>query len=178
MTNRQQWTMIAGLVMTALFGVTLAMKLRGEINLLEVGSKAPHFDAVTLGAGRPVGIEDYRGKVVLLNIWATWCPPCVEEMPSMERVHRKLAGTDFHVVAVSVDEADSTVVSKFAKDLGLTFEIVHNRDGSIRRIYQTAGVPESFVIDRDGVIIKKVIGAAAWDSPVNEALFRSLLDAR
>lgn len=164
--------------MTALFGVTLAMKLRGEINLLAVGSEAPEFEAVELGSGRPVGIEDYRGKVVLLNIWATWCPPCVEEMPSMERVHRKLAGTDFHVVAVSVDEADSTVVSKFAKDLGLTFEVVHNRDGSIRRIYQTAGVPESFVIDRDGVIVKKVIGAAAWDSPVNEALFRSLLDAR
>jgi hypothetical protein len=62
--------------------------------------------------------------------------------------------------------------------MGLTFEILHNRDGSIRRIYQTTGVPESFVIDRDGVIVKKVIGAADWNAPVNENLIRRLLDAR
>jgi peroxiredoxin len=96
----------------------------------------------------------------------------------MERLHRKLAGTDFRLIAVSVDEDDSTVVNKFVKEMGLTFEILHNRDGSIRRIYQTTGVPESFVIDRDGVIVKKVIGAADWEAPVNEALIRRLLDAR
>ncbi|HYU09660.1 MAG TPA: TlpA disulfide reductase family protein [Gemmatimonadales bacterium] len=178
MTNRQQWTLIASVVMTAVFGVALAIKLRPQLNLLEVGSAAPDFDAVQLPTGRPASIEDYRGKVVLLNIWATWCAPCKVEMPSMEHLHRKLAGTDFRLVAVSVDEEDSTVVNKFVKDLGLTFEILHDRDGSIRRIYQTTGVPESFVIDRDGVIVKKVIGAADWDAPVNESLIRRLLDAR
>ncbi len=178
MTNRQQWTLIASVVMTAVFGVALAIKLRPQLNLLEVGSAAPDFDAVQLPTGRPAGIEDYRGKVVLLNIWATWCAPCKVEMPSMEHLYHKLAGTDFRLVAVSVDEEDSTVVNKFVKDLGLTFEILHDRDGSIRRIYQTTGVPESFVIDRDGVIVKKVIGAADWDAPVNENLIRRLLDAR
>ena len=178
MTNRQQWTLIASVVMTAVFGVALAIKLRPQLNLLEVGSTAPDFDAVQLPTGRPASIEDYRGKVVLLNIWATWCAPCKVEMPSMEHLHRKLAGSDFRLVAVSVDEEDSTVVNKFVKDLGLTFEILHDRDGSIRRIYQTTGVPESFVIDRDGVIVKKVIGAADWDAPVNENLIRRLLDAR
>ena len=178
MTNRQQWTLIASVVMTAVFGVALAIKLRPQLNLLEVGSAAPDFDAVQLPTGRPASIEDYRGKVVLLNVWATWCAPCKVEMPSMEHLHRKLAGTDFRLVAVSVDEEDSTVVDKFVKDLGLTFEILHDRDGSIRRIYQTTGVPESFVIDRDGVIVKKVIGAADWDAPVNENLIRRLLDAR
>lgn len=178
MTNRQQWTLIAGVVTTAVFGVGLAIKLRPQLNLIEVGSTAPDFDAVQLPTGKPVTIEDYRGKVVLLNIWATWCPPCKVEMPSMERLHRKLAGTDFRLVAVSVDEDDSTVVNKFVKEMGLTFEILHNRDGSIRRIYQTTGVPESFVIDRDGVIVKKIIGAADWEAPVNEALIRRLLDAR
>ena len=178
MTNRQQWTLIAGVVMTAVFGVALAIKLRPQLNLIEVGSTAPNFDAVRLPSGKPVGIEDYRGKVVLLNIWATWCPPCKVEMPSMERLHRKLANTDFRLVAVSVDEEDSTVVNKFVKEMGLTFEILHNRDGSIRRIYQTTGVPESFIIDRDGVIVKKIIGAADWEAPVNEALIRRLLDAR
>lgn len=170
--------MIAGVVMTAVFGIALAIKLRPQLNLIEVGSTAPDFDAVQLPTGRPVQIEDYRGKVVLLNIWATWCPPCKVEMPSMESLSHKLAGTDFRLVAVSVDEDDSSVVNKFVKDMGLTFEILHNRDGSIRRIYQTTGVPESFVIDRDGVIVKKVIGAADWNAPVNENLIRRLLDAR
>jgi len=178
MTNRQQWTLIASVVTTAVFGIALAIKLRPQLNLLEVGSTAPEFDAVRLPSGTPAKIEDYRGKVVLLNIWATWCPPCKVEMPSMEQLHRKLAGTDFRLVAVSVDEEDSTVVNKFVKDMGLTFEILHDRDGSIRRIYQTTGVPESFVIDRDGVIVKKVIGAADWGAPVNENLIRRLIDAR
>lgn len=178
MTNRQQWTLVAGLVMTAVFGVTLAIKLRPQLNLIEVGSKAPQFHAIDLRTGRPATIDDYRGKVVLLNIWATWCPPCLVEMPSMQRLHQKLAGTDFQLVAVSVDEADSTVVNKFVRDLGLTFGILHDQPGTIRQIYQTSGVPESFVIDRDGVIVKKVIGAADWASPVNEALIRQLLDAR
>jgi peroxiredoxin len=179
MTNRQQWSLIAGVLMTAVFGIALAIKLRPQLNLIEVGSTAPEFNAVHLPGGAPARIEDYRGKVVLLNVWATWCPPCQVEMPSMERLHRKLAGDpDFRLVAVSVDEDDSTVVNKFVKKMGLTFEILHNRDGSIRQIYQTTGVPESFVIDRDGVIVKKVIGAADWDAPVNEMLIRRLLDGR
>ena len=178
MTNRQQWTMVAGLVMTAVFGVALAIKLRPQLNLIELGSAAPQFHAIDLRTGRPVTIDDYKGKVVLLNIWATWCPPCRVEMPSMQHLHQKLAGTDFRLVAVSVDEEDSTVVNKFARQLGLTFEILHDQDGTIRGIYQTTGVPESFVIDRDGVIVKKIIGAADWDAPVNEALIRQLLNAR
>jgi thiol-disulfide isomerase/thioredoxin len=129
------------------------------------------------GSNRVRTLDDYRGKVVVLNIWATWCPPCKVEMPSMERLHRKLAGTDFQLVAVSVDEQDSSVVNQFVTDMGLTFQVLHNQDGTIRQIYQTTGVPESFVIDRDGVIVKKVIGAADWDAPVNEHLIRHLLDA-
>jgi thiol-disulfide isomerase/thioredoxin len=179
MTNRQQWTLVAGLVMTAVFGVTLAIKLRPQLRLLEVGSsKAPEFRAVHLGTGKPASIGDYRGKVVLLNIWATWCGPCVEEMPSMQRLQQKMAGTDFHIVAVSVDEQDSTVVRKFAQKLGVTFEILHNQDGSIQQIYQTSGVPENFLIDRDGTIMKHVIGAAQWDSPGQQEFIRRLLDAR
>ncbi|HEV2671924.1 MAG TPA: TlpA disulfide reductase family protein [Gemmatimonadales bacterium] len=178
MTNRQQWTLISGVVMTAVFGIALAIKLRPQLNLIEVGTSAPDFKAVALPGGRPATIADYRGKVVLLNIWATWCPPCKVEMPSMERLHKKLAGTGFQLVAVSVDEEDSSVVNTFVKDYGLTFQILHDQDGTIREIYQTTGVPESFVIDRDGVIVKKVIGAADWDAPVNENLIRRLLDAR
>jgi cytochrome c biogenesis protein CcmG/thiol:disulfide interchange protein DsbE len=178
MTSRQQWTIVAGLVTTALFGMVLALKLHSEINLVGVGSRAPEFRAVHLSTGRPVSLAEYRGKVLLLNIWATWCLPCRVEMPSLERLQRQLAGTDFRLVSVSIDIEDSTVVRRYAQELGLTFEILHDRPGAIREIYQTTGVPESFVIDRDGAIVKKVIGPAEWDSPVNETLIRRLLDGR
>jgi thiol-disulfide isomerase/thioredoxin len=116
--------------------------------------------------------------VVLLNVWATWCQPCRVEMPSMERLHRAFAGTDFRIVAVSIDKEGPEVVEQFVKELGLTFDVLHDQTADIQRIYQTTGVPESFVIDRNGVIIKKVIGAAEWDGPVTETLLRRLLDAR
>src|SRR5574341_281541 len=184
MTSRQQWTLIAGVVMTAVFGVALAIKLRPQLDLLEIGSKAPAFNATDLRTSCPVTINDYRGKVVLINIWATWCPPCREEMPSMERLHKKFAGTDFRIAAVSVDgdafypaeKKGSSEVLAFADQLGLTFDILLDPSGAIRRAYDIFGVPESFVVDRDGVIVKRVIGAADWDAPVNEALIRSLLD--
>ncbi|HET8713886.1 MAG TPA: TlpA disulfide reductase family protein [Gemmatimonadales bacterium] len=185
MTNRQQWTMIAGIVTTAIFGVALAAKLRPQIDLLEIGSKAPSFSATNLRTSKPTTLADYRGKVVLVNIWATWCPPCRAEMPSMERLHKKMAGTDFRIAAVSVDgdafypdkeQAAPAQVLEFAGRLGLTFDILHDPSGAIRRAYDIYGVPESFVVDRNGVIIKRVIGAADWEAPVNEALIRSLLD--
>jgi cytochrome c biogenesis protein CcmG/thiol:disulfide interchange protein DsbE len=186
MTNRQQWTLVTGIVMTVVFGVALAVKLRPQLDLIEVGGEAPAFAATDLRTGRPVTLADYRGKVILLNVWATWCPPCRVEMPSMERLHKKLEGTDFRIVAVSVDgdaffEADkkgAAEIMEFVNGMGLSFDILHDPSGAIRTNYQTTGVPESFVIDRDGVIVKKVIGAAEWDGPVNEAIIRRLLDAR
>ena len=104
----------------------------------------------------------------------------------MERLHENLVGTDFRIVAVSVDgdlfhpedSQDPAGILAFATGMGLKFDILHDPSGAIRRGYQTTGVPESFLIDREGVIVKKVIGAAEWDGPVNEALIRRLLDAR
>jgi thiol-disulfide isomerase/thioredoxin len=187
MTNRQQWTLIAGVVMTAVFGVALAIKLRPQINPVEIGSRAPAFAATNLRTNRPATLEDYRGKVVLVNIWATWCPPCRAEMPSMEKLHKKLAATDFRIAAVSVDGdafyPDKEVngppqILAFANGLGLTFDILHDPSGAIRQAYDIFGVPESYLIDRDGMIVKRVIGATNWEDPVNEMLIRRLLDAR
>ena len=186
MTNRQQWTLIASVVMTAVFGVALAIKMRPQINPVEIGSRAPDFAATDLRGHKPASIADYRGRVVLLNIWATWCPPCRAEMPSMERLHKKLAGTDFRIAAVSVDgdafyaqeQAGPKEIMAFASTLGLTFDILHDPSGEIRKAYDIFGVPESYLIDRDGVIVKRVIGAADWEDPVNEMLIRRLLNEK
>ncbi len=177
MTNGRRWTVGIGGAMALVFAVALGLKIRPEIALVGAGSRAPAFHAVNLATGRPASLVDYRGRVVLLNLWATWCSPCRVEMPSMERLSRRLAGTDFRVVAVSIDEDGDSVVAAFARQLGLTFDILHDASGAIKRTYQATGVPESWVIDRDGVIIKKVTGPAEWDGPVNETLIRRLIDA-
>jgi peroxiredoxin len=141
-----------------------------------VGDRAPDFRAVRLPGGRPASLADYHGQVILLNVWATWCQPCRVEMPSMERLWQKFQGSGFRVVAVSIDQEDSTVVNAFVKQLGLTFDVLHDQSGKIQERYQTTGVPESFVIDREGLIVKKVIGASAWDGEVNQILIRRLLE--
>jgi cytochrome c biogenesis protein CcmG, thiol:disulfide interchange protein DsbE len=179
MTEPRQWTIVIGIAMALVFGTALAIKIRPQIDLLGVGSRAPEFDATNLRTGRPAALSDYRRKVVLLNVWATWCQPCRVEMPSMERLYRRLGGSgDFTVVAVSIDEQDDSVVIAFARGLGLSFDILHDQTAAIKRAYQATGVPESWVINRDGVVIKKVIGASEWDGPVNETLIRRLIDDR
>ena len=178
MSPPRRWTIGIGVVMAVMFGTALVVKIRPEINLIGAGSAAPAFRAKDLATGREVTLADYRGKVVLLNLWATWCEPCRVEMPSMQRLYRRLGGPDFRVVAVSIDEEGDSVVTAFARELGLTFDILHDQTAAMKRIYQATGVPESWVISRDGVIIKKVIGASEWDGPVNETLIRRLIDDR
>lgn len=176
MTSPRQWTVGIGVAMALVFGTALAIKIRPQIDLVGVGSTARDFHAKDLATGRVLALADYSGKVVLLNVWATWCQPCRVEMPSLERLHRRFTGTDLRVVAVSIDEDGDSVVAAFARELGLTFQILHDQTGAIKQDYQATGVPESWVIDRQGVIIKKVIGASEWDGPVNETLIRRLLD--
>jgi peroxiredoxin len=176
--NRRRMTLLAGLAMAAVFVAALVIRILPQIRLVGIGSDAPEFNAIDLHSGRPVRLADYRGKVLLVNVWATWCLPCRVEMPAMERLWGRFKGTDFRILAVSVDTDDSTAVSAFARNLGLTFDILHDQSGKIQQTYQTTGVPESFIIDRHGVIVKKVIGAMEWDAPVNDVLIRRLLGDR
>ena len=176
MTPSRRWTVALSAVTALGFSTALAVKIRPQLNLLGVGARAPAFHARSLATGRDVTLADYRGQVVLLNLWATWCEPCRVEMPSLERLSHRLAGRGFKVVAVSIDQDDDSVVAGFARALGLTFDILHDRTAAMKADYQATGVPESWLLNPDGIIIKKVIGAAEWDDPVNEALIRRLLD--
>lgn len=175
------WSAAAAVV---LGGLLLAGWLaRDDFLPVEVGSQAPAFAATDL-TGRPVSLEQLRGEVVLLNVWATWCPPCRDEMPSMQRLHERLHESGLRVVAVSVDAASGGFgaggqpggdVAAFVKEMGLDFTIWRDPEGDVERAYRTTGVPESFVIDRDGTIVKKVIGGTEWDTPANVELFERLL---
>ncbi|HUL50007.1 MAG TPA: TlpA disulfide reductase family protein [Gemmatimonadales bacterium] len=178
MTNQKQWTLVLGIAMTVVFGVALGMKVRPQLNLIGAGSTIPDFHVTNVRTRSPISLADYHDKVLLVNVWATWCDPCRLEMPSMEKLSQHLAGTDFRVVAISVDKDGPEVVMKFVNELGLHFDILQDRTGDIQTTLQTTGVPESYVVDRHGTIIKKVIGAEQWDAPVNENLIRRLLDAR
>ena len=179
MTVRQQWLTVLGIVLALLGAIGAgAWVMRDELFPIEVGSRAPSFAARTVdGTNRVRTLADYEGKVVVLNVWATWCPPCVKEMPTFERLHREFPNSDLRIVAVSVDElvgADS--VRRYAEGLGVTFEILLDSTRSIDQIYQVTGYPETFVIARDGTIRKKWIGEANWASDANVALIRGLLE--
>lgn len=178
MTVRQQWMMVAAIVVTLAGGLIAATRFLGdEIFPVTVGAPAPDFSAVTIDAPTMVRtMADYKGQVVLLNIWATWCLPCRVEMPSMQYLHAEYAGRGLKIVAVSIDDpGQEQQIRDFVKDFGLTFEILHDAPGAIRRQFQTTGVPETFIIGRDGTIRKKVIGASDWNSSANRALITQLL---
>lgn len=181
--TRKQWIVVAAVVaiLASLVGVGWAN--RGSFLPIDVGSPAPEFKATDL-QGRPRSLEDVRGQVVLLNIWATWCGPCRAEMPSLQRLHQQLAPEGLRVVAVSVDAAAGARdasgnlggdVAVFGRQFGLTFALWQDPSGDIGRIYRTTGIPESFLIGRDGTIRKKVIGATEWDDGPNVELIRRLL---
>lgn len=131
---------------------------------LKMGQPAPNFILPNLD-DKMISLADYKGKVVLLNIWATWCKPCVEEMPSMEKLYQALKDQDFEILAVSIDVTGKKDVGPFMKKYKLNFTALLDTKGSIKVLYQTTGVPESFIIDKQGILVEKTIGARDWAKP-------------
>ncbi len=138
------------------------------------GVPAPAFSLPGLD-GNMVNLDDYKGKIVLLNIWATWCPPCVAEMPSMEKLYQELKEENFEILAVSIDVSGSNVVAPFMKKHRLSFPALTDTQGTIKDLYQTTGVPESFILDKDGIIAEKVIGPREWATPEVINYFRNMI---
>jgi cytochrome c biogenesis protein CcmG, thiol:disulfide interchange protein DsbE len=170
--------LLVGLVVTGLaVGVGLLTRYGPDVKQVAVGTAAPDFLAVDLATGDSVTLrERYRGAVTLVNVWATWCEPCRIEMPAMEKLYDSLAPHGFKIAAVSIDEGPPEDVRTFGHDLGLTFDLLQDRSTKVQELYQTTGVPESFLLNRDGIIVKRVIGAHDWSSPMNRALIERLLD--
>lgn len=171
----KQWFLAGGIVAAlAIGGVTLTRAHDGGV--VGVDSEAPDFHAFSLAKGDTVDFrEQYRGQVTLVNIWATWCAPCRDEMPSMEALYQDYAAKGFKIAAVSIDQGGTDQVRAFATELHLTFDILHDQSGGIQGLYQTTGVPESFLLDREGHIVRRLIGSHDWNSPANRDLIDRLL---
>jgi peroxiredoxin len=137
---------------------------------------APDFAAPDLH-GQAVSLASLRGKVVVVNVWATWCPPCRQEMPSMERLAAHFRGRDFQLLAVSQDESAKEPVEAFARELGLSFPILLDPERQVGERFGVWGYPETFVIDRNGYVVERVIGPREWDSPESIAAIEALIAA-
>lgn len=177
MTARAQWMIVLAVVALLGGGLAVATLTMGEeLFPLTPGTRAPQIRAVTLDeAPEERTLADYRGEVVLLNVWATWCLPCEAEMPSMELLHRAYADSGLRIVAVSIDEPGTEqMIRDFVARHELTFEVLHDPAKAITRTYRTTGVPESFVIGRDGVIRRKTY-YQDWNTPANRALISQLV---
>lgn len=181
MSGGRQFAVVA-VVAALLVGSVAAGRvlLRSELEPVGVGVDAPDFTAMTLDSvPKKKSLADYRGDVVMINIWATWCGPCRIEMPSIEELHRAYASKGLKIVAVSVDDPGTDPqIRDFVKEYGLTFEVLHDpggQEGKVSRDYQTSGYPETVIIGRDGIIRKKFLGAHNWNSPDNRALIDRLL---
>lgn len=176
-SSRGQWIAV-GIIVAVLSGaLTAGVLLQEDVSRVTVGADAPDFEAIDLATGNAVSLAEYKGDVILLNLWATWCAPCRTEMPSMERLHEELGPLGLRIVAVSVDAVGPEDVMAFVNELGLTFDILHDQSQAIERRYQTSGLPETFVINREGEIVHWEIGPVEWDAPPQIARLRRILSS-
>ncbi len=146
-----------------------------NFTLLEPPIPAPPDVFVDL-AGAPVRLADFKGRVVLVNFWATWCPPCIREMPSLDRLQAALKDRDLAVLAVSIDRGGAKVIVPFAERLRLEhLELYHDAKGALFQAFGVTGLPTSFLIDRRGRIVGAYPGPAEWDGPEALALIEHYL---
>lgn len=165
--KREVW--IAAIVI-ALMGVLLHRVIpHFEIHRVEVGDAAPEFE-LTDG----VRLSNYRGKLVLLNFWATWCPPCVAEVPSLNTLYERFRDDGLVVLAVSVD-TEEAVYRQFLERFRVTFPTVLDPERTVSSRYGTIKYPESYLINREGEVVRKYIGAEDWERPEIVNYLRSLL---
>lgn len=158
---------LAVLIATSLLAWILRVNA-GSARHVEVGEAAPDFDLPTLkeaASAHPSGrLRDYRRQVVVVNFWATWCPPCVEEVPSLEKFAERMRAQGVTVIGVSVDQ-DEAQLTKFVTDHGLTFPIARDPGQVLSGRYGTFVFPESYILDRDGRVAEKIVGEIDWQDP-------------
>lgn len=145
-----------------------------ERGIVQIGDEAPNFTLRDL-AGNVMSLSQLKGKVVLLNFWATWCGPCRVEMPAMEQLYRTLPRREFEILAVSTDPQGAAVTRPFQQEMGFTFPILHDSEYRVGLTYGARTIPITFVVDRRGIVRQKIFGARDWDSPEARDLIHELM---
>ena len=165
------------LALSVLFAAAVAalVLLRAPLPLPRTGDPAPDFRLPDL-AGAQIDLSGQRGRVLFVNFWATWCPPCREEAPSLERLYQQLRGEGFQVLAISVDAPGMREqVDAFRAELGLSFTILLDPGKRAHDGFGVTGVPETYLIDREGRLAERFIGPRDWDDPRYARTVRRLL---
>ncbi len=143
--------------------IAVLLMLTVVFSVSAVSKQADSFSLNDL-SGKKVLLAEQKGKVVVLNFFATWCPPCKQEMPSVQRLFNKMKGKKFALLAVSVDRTSTDSLKKFMKENGYTFPVLHDKEGQVSNMYGVMGIPTTLIINKKGEIVDKVVGAKEWDS--------------
>jgi cytochrome c biogenesis protein CcmG/thiol:disulfide interchange protein DsbE len=160
-----------GLAVAFVFAASISACDSAASNPIAVGREAPAYASQTLG-GDSISLAAMRGKVVLLNVWATWCHPCRDEIPQLEALHKQFGAKGLEVVGVSIDAAGTEEgVRAFMRDFKMTYPVWYDPDERVTARFLTVGVPETFLIDRAGVIRWRKIGPI---SPADSSLMKAL----
>lgn len=173
--NKKQMILLIGLVLfIVLFVIGYVAKDRQTgRKIIESGDRAPEFRLQTLD-NRSASLSDFQGKVVMVHFWATWCPPCVEELPTIDKLYRTIADKNFQILAVSVDDG-APEVAAFLKQNKLDLPVLLDPGRKTAGLYGTYKFPETYIVDRQGVVRLKVIGPRDWSRPENIQLVRDML---
>ena len=170
--NRRQ--LLLAMPLLALTCAARSQGSRQTLTPLAQRVPAPDFALPDMD-GRIHRLSDYRGRVVIVNFWATWCPPCREEMPSLQRAREALRADGVEVLAVDVGEDEDTVFT-FTADYPVEFPLLLDGDGAVIGEWPVKGLPTTFVVDANGRIAYRAVGGRAWDDPVLLAMVRGLLE--
>jgi len=157
------------LILLLLIALTVAVGCAGEKKEtaasppVETGKPAPDFSLS--GPAGDTRLSALRGNLVLVHFWATWCPPCREELPSLAKLNGRMTGKPFRLLAISIDQEGNEAVRKLLGRLGVTLPVLLDTSGGVAGRYGVTGVPETFVVSPAGVILKKIVGPVEWNSP-------------
>ncbi len=177
-SNKQIVFLAILVVIVLVFGATFFIKGKPSVKkIITTGDRAPGFTLPALN-GSSVSLSDFRGKVVMVHFWATWCPPCVEELPTLAKLNQSLAGKDFEMLAVSVDEGGADAVTSFLRRNNLDVPVLLDTAHAISSQYGTYKFPETYILDREGIVRYKIIGPRDWRDPGALQILQSMIASR